>query len=67
MKFLDLNDISSEKLEEYINIFETHKELKQFLGGCPKEEYRVNANCFYCDDCWIEAIRSVMKNKEEGK
>lgn len=67
MKFLDLKDISTEKLEEFIQKFSEHKDLKHFLGGCPPEKYRSNPNCFHCDDCWIEALTNAIISKNESQ
>jgi hypothetical protein len=70
MQFLELEDINPRKIEEFIKIFEQRKELKDFLGGCPPQEYREQITyspcCFYCDECWINALINVVKNKGKG-
>lgn len=63
MKFLDLKDIESSKLEEFLEIFKNRKELREFLGGCPSETERVNPECFYCDECWISAIARILTDR----
>lgn len=70
MQFLELEDINPRKIEEFIKIFEQRKELKDFLGGCPPQEYQKQITyspChFYCDDCWINALTNVIKDKKKG-
>lgn len=58
---MELND--KEELLKALKIFKEHKELKAKLGGCPPNELRVNANCFYCDDCWISSLELKLKEK----
>lgn len=54
-----------EELKHALEIFKEHKELKSKLGGCPPDEYRINANCFHCDECWISSLEQIIKEKEK--
>jgi hypothetical protein len=64
-KFLNLNEISIERLEQYIKIFQDREDLRKFLGGCPPDEFRVpeKTNCFYCDECWIAALENLFSKR----
>jgi hypothetical protein len=64
-KFLNLNEISNERLEQYIKIFQDRKDLRDSLGGCPPDELRVpgKTNCFYCDECWIAALENLFSKR----
>lgn len=59
------------EIEEAEAIIQKSKEFKS-KSGCPPIEFRTNAKCFYCDDCWLsslETMKQAQKNvkKEEEK
>lgn len=59
-----LQDISTEKRKEIMDIFIKRQQAREALGGCPHKDDRVvgHTNCFNCDDCWIAAIDNSFLN-----
>jgi len=56
-----MKNLSIEEILEAKEIINKRMELKSKIGHCPPPEFRVKANCFYCDECWLSSLELMEK------
>lgn len=63
--FMDYNKLSEEQKKNLLDGLKLIK--KNDFNNCPPKELRKSKMCFWCLDCWIQALEKDIENIEKSK